>query len=217
MRTQLDEQPARRERSRALREAGALGDFRRLSLTSMAVANVEETGEDLDLGFVAKMRAKTGKSLKRAFEKSSGTPSRIRRIGVHQFINQTIAKVKQQFVRLHEAGYGLLPWQRPMYEVLEGCDQSLDAATAELFDREANTFASEVLFPRGVHATAPGVRSHPCDRSADFNACLRGALRVEPRCSRSWGAAGSSRDHTRGEGGRWSAIGLGGNWGGDSL
>jgi hypothetical protein len=33
-----------------------------------------------------------------------------------------------------------------MYALVEDCEKALDASTAELFDREANVFASEVLF-----------------------------------------------------------------------
>jgi hypothetical protein len=49
-------------------------------------------------------------------------------------------------VGFHEAGHGFLPWQRPMYAIVEDCEKALDGDTAELFDREANVFASEVLF-----------------------------------------------------------------------
>jgi len=54
--------------------------------------------------------------------------------------------VKKRFVRLHEAGHGFMPWQRSMYGLVEDCEKSLDAHAADLFDREANVFASEVLF-----------------------------------------------------------------------
>ena len=39
-----------------------------------------------------------------------------------------------------------MPWQRAMYNLVEDCDQALDPEAADLFDREANVFASEVLF-----------------------------------------------------------------------
>jgi hypothetical protein len=62
------------------------------------------------------------------------------------FLSQSLLAVKKRFVGLHEAGHGFLPWQRPIYAVVEDCEKALDGTTAELFDREANVFASEVLF-----------------------------------------------------------------------
>lgn len=62
------------------------------------------------------------------------------------FLNQTLMLVKKRFIGFHEAAHGFLPWQRPMYALVEDCEKALDGATAELFDREANVFASEVLF-----------------------------------------------------------------------
>jgi hypothetical protein len=62
------------------------------------------------------------------------------------FVSRTILAVKERFVGFHEAGHGFLPWQRRVYAVVEDCDKAIDAATAELFNCEANVFASEVLF-----------------------------------------------------------------------
>ena len=39
-----------------------------------------------------------------------------------------------------------MSWQRDLYAVVEDCKKTLAPDTAELFDREANVFASEVLF-----------------------------------------------------------------------
>ena len=39
-----------------------------------------------------------------------------------------------------------MPWQKDLYAVIEDSKNSLDPALADLFDREANVFASEVLF-----------------------------------------------------------------------
>jgi hypothetical protein len=62
------------------------------------------------------------------------------------FIDEALYAVKKRFIRLHESAHGFLPWQRPMYAVVEDCEKSLDAESADAFDREANVFASEVLF-----------------------------------------------------------------------
>lgn len=137
----------RAEAKRALQEAGALGKFPTPIADIMAVANVEEVHEDvLNEGFVAKLRAKAsnaGQALKSALSKVLGLFHASEGL---VFIDRTLLLVKQQFIRLHESAHGFLPWQRGMYAVVEDCEKSLDPDVADGFDREANVFASEVLF-----------------------------------------------------------------------
>jgi IrrE N-terminal-like domain len=137
----------RKEAERALREAGALGVFPTPIDQIMAAARVTEVKEDvLNPGFIAKLRAKAegaGQAVKRALSKVLGLFHASEGL---VFLNQTLIAVKKRFVSLHEAGHGFMPWQRPMYALVEDCEKALDASTAELFDREANVFASEVLF-----------------------------------------------------------------------
>jgi hypothetical protein len=137
----------RKEAERALREAGALGVFPTPIDRIMAVARVEEVREDvLNPGFIAKLRARAeqaGQVVKRAASKVLGLFHASEGL---VFLNQSLMAVKKRFVGFHEAGHGFLPWQRPMYAIVEDCEKALDGATAELFDREANVFASEVLF-----------------------------------------------------------------------
>ena len=110
----------------------------------MEVAKVKEVpGEVLSDSLLGKMRAKAGSALKRAISKVLGLFHASEGL---VFIDQALYKVKQRFVRLHESAHGFLPWQRPMYAVVEDCEKSLDAESADAFDREANVFASEVLF-----------------------------------------------------------------------
>lgn len=137
----------RKEAERALREAGALGVFPTPVDRIMAVARVVEVEEDvLNPGFIEKLRAAAGKiggAVKSAASKILGL---FHASDGLVFLNQSMIAVKKRFVRLHETAHGFLPWQRPMYAVVEDCEKSLDGATADLFDREANVFASEVLF-----------------------------------------------------------------------
>jgi len=137
----------RKEAERALREAGALGVFPTPVDQIMSAARVTVVKEDvLNPGFLAKLRAKaeqTGQAVKRALSKVLGLFHASEGL---VFLNQTLIAVKKRFVSLHEAGHGFMPWQRPMYAVVEDCEKALDASTAELFDREADVFASEVLF-----------------------------------------------------------------------
>lgn len=137
----------RAEAERALREAGALGVFPTPVDRIMAVAKVVEVKEDvLNPGFIARLRSKAGQAggaLKRAINKVMGLFHASEGL---VFLDQTLMAVKKRFVRLHEAGHGFLPWQRPMYALVEDCDKALDERAASLFDREANVFAAEVLF-----------------------------------------------------------------------
>ena len=137
----------RAEAERALREAGALGVFPTPVDRIMAVAKVEEVKEDvLNHGFIARLRStveQAGGALKRAVNKVMGL---FHASAGLVFLDQTLMAVKKRFVRLHEAGHGFLPWQRPMYALVEDCDKALDEQAAALFDREANVFAAEVLF-----------------------------------------------------------------------
>lgn len=134
----------RNEAGRALREAGALGVLPTPINDILAVAKVEEVKEDvLSEGFLAKMRAKAGDAIKRALSKVMGLFDAAAGL---IFLDQLLMPVKKRFVTLHEAGHGFLPWQRAMYKLVEDCDKALDPEAADLFDREANVFASEVLF-----------------------------------------------------------------------
>lgn len=134
----------RKEAERALREAGVLGVFPTPVNRIMEVAKVQEVhGEVLEESLLNKIRAKAGSALKRALSKVLGLFHASEGL---IFIDQAMYAVKKRFVRLHESAHGFLPWQRPMYAVVEDCEKSLDAESADAFDREANVFASEVLF-----------------------------------------------------------------------
>ncbi len=61
-------------------------------------------------------------------------------------LDLSVAEAKQRFVSLHETGHGYLPWQRDLYALLEDGDSALDPEAEEDFERQANVFASEVLF-----------------------------------------------------------------------
>jgi hypothetical protein len=135
----------RAEADRALRASCGMGRFPTNVTAIMSEARVVEIDEDVlgDAGFLAKMRKKAGAALKSALSKVLGLFDA--RDGF-VFIDRTMKLVKQTFVRLHESAHAILPWQRKMYAVVEDCERSLDSEVADLFDREANVFAAEVLF-----------------------------------------------------------------------
>lgn len=134
----------RAEAERALLEAGAIGQYPTPVSDIMVAANVEEVHEDvLNEPFIAKMRHKANGSLKQALKKVMGLFDAISRL---IFIDRSLLTVKQTFIRLHETGHGFMKWQRDLYAVVEECEHSISPDIADLFDREANVFASEVLF-----------------------------------------------------------------------
>lgn len=169
----------RAEAERALREAGALGVFPTPVDRILAVAKVVEVHEDvLNPSFLAKIRAEAGGAIKSALSKVLGL--------FHAkdglvFIDRTINKVRQTFIRLHEAGHGFLPWQRDMYALVEDCEHALDSDTAALFDREAGVFASEVLFQLDTFIDDARSREFsiwtPVRMSKDYGASIYAAVR----------------------------------------
>ena len=172
----------RREAERALREAGALGVFPTPIDRIMSVANVEEVTEDLmSPGLLAKIRATAehaGGILKRALSKVMGL---FHASAGLVYLDQSLIEVKKRFVRLHESAHGFLPWQRPLYAVVEDCDKSLDPEAADLFDREANVFASEVLFQldafRDMAEGKPFEVWTPVRLAKHFNASIYASMR----------------------------------------
>ncbi len=137
----------RSEANRVLVEAGAFGKFPTPVSDIMSAANVQEVKEDvLNESFVTKIRHELGEiggALRRALGKVLGLfDARSKLV----FIDRTLHAVKQTFIKLHETAHGFLTWQRDMYAVVEDCDKRLDPDLADTFDREANVFASEVLF-----------------------------------------------------------------------
>lgn len=134
----------RLEAERALNRANAVGRFPTAVADIMSAAKIQEVAEDiLSASFLANLRKKASGALKRALGKILGVFDAAARI---VFIDRTLVLVKQTFVRLHETAHAVLPWQSALYAVVEEDQLTIAPDTAELFDREANAFASEVLF-----------------------------------------------------------------------
>jgi uncharacterized protein DUF955 len=171
-----------REAQRALLEASVLGVLPTPVEQVMVAARVTEVEEDvLNPTFVARILNKAqqaGHVIKRALSKVVGLF--LASDGL-VFIDRTLAVVKQRFVGLHEAAHGFLPWQRPMYAVVADCEKALDPETADLFDREANVFASEVLFQintfRDMAEEKPFSIWTPVRLARTFNASLYASIR----------------------------------------
>jgi hypothetical protein len=97
----------------------------------------------LDESFLRRMTKRARGALRRAVDKVLGVLDAKARL---VYIDRAVAVVKQTFLKLHETGHAVLPWQRDLYAVIEDCEKTLAPEVSERFDREANQFASEVLF-----------------------------------------------------------------------
>ena len=134
----------REEAERLLHKADALGTFPTPVSEIMDAGKVAVAPDDaLDEGFLRKIRRKAGAALKRAISKVLGVFEAHERL---IFIGRVLYEVKRTFLKLHETGHAVLPWQRHLYAVVEDGEQELAPDIADLFDREANVFATEVLF-----------------------------------------------------------------------
>lgn len=65
------------------------------------------------------------------------------------YLDQSLPDKKQNFVKLHEVGHGVLPWQNATTSFLDD-DSTLDPNQTEQFEAEANYFASGSLFQLGI-------------------------------------------------------------------
>jgi hypothetical protein len=129
---------------RALQKADAVGRIPTPVADVLAAAQVVVSDEPaLEVGFLAKLRKKAGKALRSALSKVWGVLDVAARI---IYLDKTVLFVRQTFLKLHETAHAVLPWQRKMFVVAEDCEMTLAPDVAELFEREANALASEVLF-----------------------------------------------------------------------
>jgi Zn-dependent peptidase ImmA (M78 family) len=99
-----------------------------------------------DEGFLSKLSKKMGKVARphiHGFKKLLGmlyVPSG------EIYLDHSLHENKKKFIKLHETGHGFLPHQSKMYEFMEDGMLELDPEVKDLFEREANNFAVELLF-----------------------------------------------------------------------
>lgn len=134
----------RKHVEKALKAADAIGRYPTPVSDVMEAARISVSEEQvLDERFLKWARRKAKSGLKKALSKIIGLFDVVARL---VYIDHTIIKVKQTFLKLHETAHAVLPWQRDIYGAIEDCEKTLDPDISEVFDREANVFASDVLF-----------------------------------------------------------------------
>jgi hypothetical protein len=88
---------------------------------------------------------------------------------------------KLPFLLMHETGHNYLPWQRSTYVIIQDSKETLDPEIKQLFERQANVFASEVLFQRDsfekLAADLPFGIDAPVQLADRFGASIYSSLR----------------------------------------
>jgi Zn-dependent peptidase ImmA (M78 family) len=136
-----------RHADRLLRDASAIGRFPTpiddlLAAAKLTVVDDEVLNEGFLEQFIKKARA-TVATVKSALSKVLGLFEANDRFVV---IDKNAPKPRVPFIKLHEAGHGTMPHQSKLYKIMHDCEKTLEPDIADLFEREANVFASEVLF-----------------------------------------------------------------------
>jgi len=136
-----------RHADKLLREASAIGRYPTpiddlLAAAKLTVVDDELLNESVLQHFMKKAKAGLA-TIKSALSKVLGLFEANDRLVV---IDREAPKPRIPFIKLHEAGHGTLPHQSKVYQLIHDCEKTLDHEIADLFEREANVFASEVLF-----------------------------------------------------------------------
>lgn len=141
-RQQLDR--VRKAAERAIEDADAFGVFPTpVDRIIEAAQHIVVADQEIDERFLARATKRVGGALKSALSKVMGVLD-VTAKTMH--LDKTVHVAKLPFLKLHELGHGVLPWQREMYALTADCKQTLDPEVNDLFERQSNAFASEVLF-----------------------------------------------------------------------
>jgi hypothetical protein len=143
----------RRHADRLLRDAAALGRFPTPIDDILAAAKVTVVDDEiLNENFMKRLAAKAAAGLatiKSALSKVLGLFEANDRLVV---IDKDVPRPRIPFVKLHETGHGSMPHQTRLYALMQDCEKTLDPEITDLFEREANVFASEAMFQGEVFA-----------------------------------------------------------------
>lgn len=127
---------------------------------------------------------KAGDALRRAAAKVRGLLDRREKI---IYLDLSQSTERKNFVKLHEVGHEVLPWQSKIHDVLDDDDNSLRADVVEEFEAEANYFATVTLFQHDrfldeLNKLSLGIES-PMYLAKFFGASIHATLRRYVECS----------------------------------
>lgn len=153
-----------RHADQLLRDASAIGRFPTqiddlMAAAKLTVVDDEVLNEGFLENFIKKAKA-TVATIKSALSKVLGLFEANDRFVI---IDKNTPRVRVPFIKLHEAGHGTMPHQTKLYKIMHDCERTLEPDIADLFEREANVFASEVLFQgetfaQEAHAQSFGIK-----------------------------------------------------------
>jgi hypothetical protein len=136
-----------RHADRLLREAAAYGVFPTPVKTIMEAAKLTVVDDEILKANFLERFIKSAKAsvatIKSALSKVLGLFEANDRLVI---IDKDTPAPRIPFVKLHEAGHGTMPHQRKVYSLIHDCEKTRDPEITDLFEREANVFASEALF-----------------------------------------------------------------------
>jgi hypothetical protein len=142
-----------RHADRLLRDAAAYGVFPTPVKTIMEAAKLTVVDDEiLNASFLQRFinSAKASvATIKSALSKVLGLFEANDRLVI---IDKDTPAPRIPFVKLHEAGHGTMPHQSKVYSLIHDCEKTLDPEITDLFEREANVFASEALFQGDLFA-----------------------------------------------------------------
>jgi Zn-dependent peptidase ImmA (M78 family) len=141
-----DEDGVRRHAARLLAEAAAIGRFPTPIEDLLTAANVRSIEENVDQGYVARLYRQAvdrGTNFLRAIGKVLGLCHPDERVII---IDDAAHAASKPFIKLHETAHVYMPHQRQAFGMMMDCRHTLDPDVKQLFEYEANAFASEVLF-----------------------------------------------------------------------
>ncbi|MBW4092598.1 MAG: ImmA/IrrE family metallo-endopeptidase [Proteobacteria bacterium] len=146
-----------RHADRLLREAGAIGRFPTPVADILAAAKLTVIDDQLlDASLLSRFLHKAKANVATGLVTLKSALSKV--LGIFEphdrlvFLDKNIPGPRLPFVQLHEAGHGFLPHQSGLYALIHDCEKTLDPDTTDLFEREANVFASETLFQGSLFA-----------------------------------------------------------------
>lgn len=129
---------------RLLRQADAYGRFPTPVEDLVLASGLEiEPEVSLEASFLEKLYRRLPGRVKRAVDKVLGVLDA--RAGLI-YLDRSVHEKRRVFLSLHEIGHGFLPWQQQAWSYLEDSESTLDEEIRDQFEREANAFASDVLF-----------------------------------------------------------------------
>ena len=118
-----------------------VGDL--LVAANLKLAPVSAFDENAMLRYLRQAGESASRFLRRSIDKVLGIFD-VHANTVH--IDTSVSNEKQTFLKLHETGHKELPHQCSLYRWIQDCNKHLAPEVADLFEREANTFATIVLF-----------------------------------------------------------------------